>query len=232
VKRSEDRRERDEREITPHEERPTSHAHPNANANADERGEIGRHVAGPFPHEKLDAYQVALEMAALAKKVAERIPRGHRNVADHMLRAASNTVLLLAEGANRRGPGEKCQRFAESRGECAELGAAGDLLLAYDIGPRADADSLKRLASRVSAMLTRLIARLQDERPMRFPGVRASVRVRVRVRVERGAWSVERERERATRVGLLEMGRDDSIFKPFVVLEDRRRLEVRRRASR
>ncbi len=109
--------------------------------------------------------QVALEMAAPANKVAEHIPRGHRNVADHMLRAASNTVLLLAEGANRRGAAEKCQRFAESRGECAEVGAAGDLLLAYDIAPRADADSMKRLASRVSAMLTRLSARLQDERP-------------------------------------------------------------------
>lgn len=148
---------------TPHEARPTSHAH--ANANANERRVTGEQLAGPFPHEKLDAYQVALEMAGLAKKVAEQIPRGHRNVADHMLRAASNTVLLLAEGANRRGPGEKRQRFAESRGECGEVGAAGDLLLAYEIGSPVDAETLKRLASRVSAMLTRLIARLQDERP-------------------------------------------------------------------
>jgi four helix bundle protein len=104
-------------------------------------------------------------MAALAKKLAEQIPRGHRNIADHMLRAASNTVLLLAEGANRRGPGEKRQRFAESRGECGQVGAAGDLLRAYDIGSHTDAEDLKRLASRVSAMLTRLIARLEDERP-------------------------------------------------------------------
>src|SRR5262249_53775378 len=104
-------------------------------------------------------------MAALAKKLAEQIPRGHRNVADHMLRAASNTVLLLAEGANRRGAGEKRQRFAESRGECGEVGAAGDLLLAYDLGSRADAETLKRLASRVSAMLTRLMRRLDEMRP-------------------------------------------------------------------
>ena len=149
---------------TPHEERPTSHANANANAHADERGEWVR-FAGPFPHEKLDAYQVALEMAALAKKLAEHIPRGHRNVADHLLRAASNAVLLLAEGANRRGAGEKRQRFTESRGECGEVGAAADLLLAYDIGSRADAETLKRLSSRVSAMLTRLINRFHDEPP-------------------------------------------------------------------
>jgi four helix bundle protein len=132
-----------------------AHAHDPSATNA---------VGGRFPHEKLDAYHVALEMAALAKRVAEQIPRGHRSLADPMLRAASNTVLLLAEGANRRGTGAKRQRFAESRGECGEVGAAGDLLLACDIGPRADAETLKRLASRVSVMLTRLMARLHDER--------------------------------------------------------------------
>jgi four helix bundle protein len=104
-------------------------------------------------------------MAALARQLGKEIPRGHRNVADHMLRAASNTVWLLAEGANRRGAGEKRQRFAESRGECGEVGAAGDLLLAFEIGPPPDAETLKRLASRVSAMLTRLILRLDRMRP-------------------------------------------------------------------
>ena len=104
-------------------------------------------------------------MARLARKLAEQIPRGHRNVADHLLRAAANTVLLLAEGANRRGAGEKRQRFAESRGECGEVGAAGDRLLAFEIGAPTDAEALKRLASRVSAMLTRLIARLDGTRP-------------------------------------------------------------------
>jgi four helix bundle protein len=108
---------------------------------------------------------VGLEMAALAKKLAEQIPRGYRNVADHMVRAASNTVLLMAEGANRRGPGEKRQRFVESRGECGEVGAAGDLLLAYEIALPGDVERLKSLASRVSAMLTRLIARLDTLQP-------------------------------------------------------------------
>jgi four helix bundle protein len=104
-------------------------------------------------------------MAILANKMAERIPRGHRSVADHLLRAASNCVLLLAEGAKRRGAGEKRQRFVESRGECGEVGAAADLLLGYGIGSPADGQTLKQLASRVSAMLTRLIARLDGGPP-------------------------------------------------------------------
>jgi len=99
-------------------------------------------------------------MAALANKLADGIPRGHRSIADHLLRASSNTVLLLAEGANRRGAGLKRQRFVESRGECGEVGAAADLLIALNMSPAADAEELKHLASRVRAMLTRLIARL------------------------------------------------------------------------
>jgi len=121
----------------------------------------GPQTSGPFPHEKLDAYRIALELCALSKKLAEEIPRGHRNVADHMLRAAANTVLLLAEGANRHGAAQKRQRFVESRGECAEVAAAGDILLVLDIGSQTDAEHLKHLAGRVSAMLTRLIARLE-----------------------------------------------------------------------
>ena len=147
-----------------HETALDEHRHNMHPAPADEPQDSNHTWSGAFPHEKLNAYQVALEMATLAKKMGEQIPRGHRNVADHMLRAASNTVLLLAEGANRRGAGEKRQRFVESRGECAEVGAAGDLLLAFDIGARVDAETLKRLASRVSAMLTRLMARLDDRR--------------------------------------------------------------------
>ena len=51
-----------------------------------------------FPHHRLDVYRVALEMAAKANKLAKHIPRGYRSFADHLLRAAGNTVLLTAEG--------------------------------------------------------------------------------------------------------------------------------------
>jgi four helix bundle protein len=115
---------------------------------------------GPFPHEKLDVYRVALEMAALAKELAKEIPRGHRNVADHLQRAADNTVLLIAEGANRRGQALKRQRFVEGRGEAGEVAAAADLVVILDLGSRMKAEKMKHLAGRACAMLTRLTARL------------------------------------------------------------------------
>jgi four helix bundle protein len=117
-------------------------------------------IVGAFPHEKLDAYRIALEMARNAKTLAEQIPRGHSSVADHLRRSASNTVLLLAEGANRRGAAEKRQRFVESRGEAGETAAACDLVIALEIGPPGLAQSAKHYAARLAAMLTKLIQRL------------------------------------------------------------------------
>lgn len=133
---------------------------PTPDTDADDVASEEQRTVGVFPHEKLDAYHVAVKMAALARQIAERIPRGHRNVADHMQRAASNAVLLLAEGANRRGAALKRQRFGESRGECGEVAAAADLVRDLGIGVETEAEELKLLASRVSAMLTRLMARL------------------------------------------------------------------------
>src|SRR5687767_9387772 len=55
---------------------------------------------GPwFPHHSLEAYKLALDLARRAKTLTAEIPRGHRSVADHWLRAAAHTVLLIAEGA-------------------------------------------------------------------------------------------------------------------------------------
>lgn len=119
--------------------------------------------AGLFPHEKLDVYRVALEMAALAKELADEIPRGHRNVADHLIRAAEDTVLLCAEGTNRRGAALKRQRFVESRGEVGEVAAAADLIIVLRLGNAPRALKMKQLANRVSAMLTRMIARVESE---------------------------------------------------------------------
>jgi len=53
----------------------------------------------------------------------------------------------------------KRQRFVESRGECGEVAAAADVLATSNVGTPSDVKDLKHRASRVSAMLTRLIAR-------------------------------------------------------------------------
>ena len=119
-----------------------------------------------FPHTRLQVYWLALQLAAEARKLAALIPRGHRSVADHMLRAAAGVVLLLAAPApsapapaDRRGAGEKRQRFVESRAETGEVAAAADLAVALSLVTPAQAARVLQLADRVAAMLTRLFQR-------------------------------------------------------------------------
>jgi four helix bundle protein len=112
----------------------------------------------PFPHTRLEVFRVALEMAAQAKAVADRIPRGHRSLADQLLRAASSVVLNIGEGANRTTSGAKRQRYSEARGEAGEVAAAAQLLISFDLVPTTLCTNLIHLAGRVGAMLTRLIA--------------------------------------------------------------------------
>ncbi|MFQ5382671.1 MAG: four helix bundle protein [Dehalococcoidia bacterium] len=116
-------------------------------------------TSGKFPHHRLDAYRVSVEMACAAKTLADRVPRGYRSFADQLLRAAGGTVLLIAEGANRYTAGQKRQRFSEARGECGEAATAAELLAALGLVPAQDAQLVVDLAARVAAMLTRLIAR-------------------------------------------------------------------------
>ena len=84
-------------------------------------------MADRFAHHRLDVYELALELAVLAKGVSEEIPRGYRTLSDQLLRSGSGVVLLIAEGANRRSAAQKRQRFVEARGECGEAAATVEL---------------------------------------------------------------------------------------------------------
>ena len=113
-----------------------------------------------FPHARLDAYNVGLELVAQAKGLADRVPRGHRTLADQIMRAAGSIVLNVAEGANRYTAGQKRQRFTEARGECGEVAAAAEVLAALSLVPNEEAERVRHTAGRVAAMLTGLIRRL------------------------------------------------------------------------
>jgi four helix bundle protein len=109
-----------------------------------------------FAHHQLDVYGVALQLVVGVRRLAERVPRGHRPLADQALRAASSTVLLIAEGANRRTAGDKRQRYSIARGECGEVAAAVEVMVALGFVNSGEADVVLGLAGRVSAMLLRL----------------------------------------------------------------------------
>ncbi len=63
-----------------------------------------------FAHHKFDAWRVASELADRGRNVADRVPRGYRNIADQLLRSVTGTEALIAEGAHRFSPKQKRQR--------------------------------------------------------------------------------------------------------------------------
>ncbi len=116
------------------------------------------HLSHSFPHHRLDAYRVALQLASQAKALADNVPRGYRSISDQLLRAATSTVLLIGEGASRYGSGLKRQRYKEALGECGEV-AALELLVHLQLAEPGQVDEALGLALRVQAMLTGLARR-------------------------------------------------------------------------
>ena len=112
-----------------------------------------------FAHHQLDVYHLSYEMLMRVHDLTEPIPRGYRSFADQVLRAAGGTVALIGEGAYRATKGQKRQRFSEARGEAGEVAVHTEALIGMKAVPVKEAEEVIGLASRVCAMLTRLIKR-------------------------------------------------------------------------
>ena len=80
---------------TTHDPRSTPDPHVHAHAPDGE-------APGAFPHDKLDAYRIACELAALANNTAAQIPRGHRNIADQLLQGVASRVSAMLTGLMER----------------------------------------------------------------------------------------------------------------------------------
>ena len=77
-----------------------------------------------FDHEKLDAYQVSIELVILIDEIVEHLPRGRAYLADQFQRAGTSVPLNIAEGAGEYSGSEKNRfyRMAKrSATECASI---------------------------------------------------------------------------------------------------------------
>ena len=110
-----------------------------------------------FPHHRLLAYRASLDLAQIANRLADRLPRRHHKLADHLIRSSAAMPLLIAEGANRASPGHRHLRFSEAKGECGEVAATLELAGRLGLLDGADLAEAYELADRVAAMLSGLI---------------------------------------------------------------------------
>ena len=112
-----------------------------------------------LPHQRLDAWRIALEFLQAVRAIADSLPRGHAHLADNMRRSAVSTSLNLAEGAGRRSKRDKANRFTIARGECGEAAAAVEIAMTLGLVQQPLAEAALELARREYAMLTGLIKR-------------------------------------------------------------------------
>lgn len=107
-----------------------------------------------LPHERLVAYQIALEFHQLVIPLARY--RGLANVRDQLLRATESVVLNIAEGAGRLSRDDKRRFYEIAMGSLLECTAVLDCLRhRHAIAPQSYQDS-RALAIRLYQILSRL----------------------------------------------------------------------------
>ena len=106
-----------------------------------------------LPHHSLEVFRVARELLVAVRNAQIRDAK----LCDEATRAAKGTCLNIAEGAARVTRADKARAYAIARGEAAEVGAAIEIAVLVDAASTADEQIVVALASRVVAMLTRLI---------------------------------------------------------------------------
>ena len=111
--------------------------------------------AGPFDHQRLDAFWVALEALVLGDLLARQLPRGYGSLADQLRRALLHAHVGVAEAAARTGADREA-RFRAARGETGEAAAALQAVGALGLASRARVEPVIALLARLCAMLTRL----------------------------------------------------------------------------
>ena len=108
-----------------------------------------------LPHHHLIAWQVARELLDAVRRASVR----DATLRDQALRAAKSACLNTAEGAARFSKGDKSRLYAIARAEACEAAAAVEIAAACGDASASSSAEVNRLACRVVALLTALIAR-------------------------------------------------------------------------
>ena len=112
-------------------------------------------TAGPFDHDRLDAYQVAKEALLRGERIAAKLPRGYGNLADQMRRSLLSALTVTAAGAARVGADRK-NRFRIAKGEAGEAAACIEATAMLGLVDEGEAAEVRHLLARQCAMLGRL----------------------------------------------------------------------------
>jgi len=107
----------------------------------------------PLPFEKLDAYNVAIELIEIVGNL--RTTRGCANPIDHLKRASTSIALNTAEACGKQGA-DRQRFFSIARGSALEAAAALRVLRALRGIDYTNYTLARSFCERLYAMLTRL----------------------------------------------------------------------------
>ena len=107
--------------------------------------------------QRLDVYQRAIEFLSLVYEIVAKVPRGHAERCDQLVRAAESVVRNIAEGAGRWSDADSAKHYKIARGEAMESAASLDVMkLKALVGPP-DYNRGIELLEAVVAMLSKMI---------------------------------------------------------------------------
>jgi four helix bundle protein len=107
--------------------------------------------------QRLDVYQRAIEFLALVYDIVERLPKGHGDRIDQLVRAAESVVRNIAEGAGRWSQADSAKHYKIARGEAMECAACLDVFKLRKLVAASCYEDGIRLLEGVVAMLTKMI---------------------------------------------------------------------------
>lgn len=109
-----------------------------------------------FDHERLQAYQTALQFVRWSEPVLEKLPKTAA-VYSQLDRARSSIVLNIAEGNAKFTPADKCKYFGTAHGSTVECAACLDWLFIKQAVTEAELAAGKKLLSEAVGLLIGLI---------------------------------------------------------------------------
>lgn len=112
-------------------------------------------AAAPFAHQRLRAWDVALEALARCDAAARKLARGYGPLADQLRRASQSACLQIAEGAAKAGA-ERAQRFRGARAEASEAAAALEAAAVLGLLPGEQVAQAMNELGKLCAMLVKL----------------------------------------------------------------------------
>jgi four helix bundle protein len=107
--------------------------------------------------QKLDVYQRSIEFLVFARRLLQRIPKGHGDLVDQLRRSAQSVPQNVAEGAGKSTRADKAKHYTIARGSAMESAAHLDVMRVEELLDDEQYAVGVALLERVVAMLTKMI---------------------------------------------------------------------------